>query len=591
MRSPSSVLAPYLPRLVRLWSEEPDAPRAREVEATLVSIDISGFTALAERLAVNGKAGAEELVQRISSVFDDLIAVAERHGGDVLKFRGDALLLLFLGDRHAERAAGAASDMQWSIEEIGGQESSVGPVELRMSVGVHSGLCHFFLTAEPHRELLIAGPAATRVFELEDLATAGEIMVSAETAAHLDPTWIADERDGALLMTRLAPGASTIPPPPDVPGVDLEEYVPRPLRDHLAVASGEAEHRQVTLSFLKLSGTDAAIENGTLLGMLDELAVAVGRACETYGLTWLESDIDVDAVKLYLTAGAPSSSGDDEEGMVRGLRDVIAACPDLPLRAGVNRGHVFTGDIGNPRRRTYAVMGDAVNLAARLCGKAGPEEIVTVAPVLDRARTLYETEVRTFKVKGKALEIEAHVVGEARGQRDPDDHLAGALVGRDAELAQLLAALEEARAGRQQVVELVGPPGIGKSRLLAELIDQAGDAGFERLQTSTDPYSTAEPYSAIRTLLRRVAGIADTASREDAGLALAALVKSSFPDLVPWLPLLAIPIDADASPTPEAKGARSRAKSNAHPSARRVVSRRLAHEPHIDRARGHALAR
>jgi class 3 adenylate cyclase len=147
---------------VRAWSETPDAPRSRVIDGTLVSIDISGFTALAERLAVHGKAGAEELVQRISSVFDDLIAVAERHGGDVLKFRGDALLVLFAGDRHAERAVGAASDMQWTIEEIGQTESSVGPVELRMSVGAHSGLCHFFLTAEPHRELLVAGPAATR---------------------------------------------------------------------------------------------------------------------------------------------------------------------------------------------------------------------------------------------------------------------------------------------------------------------------------------------------------------------------------------------------------------------------------------------
>ena len=55
---------------------------------------------------------------------------------------------------------------------------------------------------------------------------------------------------------------------------------------------------------------------------------------------------------------------------MRALRDVIAACPDLPLRAGVNRGHVFTGDIGNPHRRTYAVMGDAVNLAARLTARA-----------------------------------------------------------------------------------------------------------------------------------------------------------------------------------------------------------------------------
>ena len=63
----TSLMAPYLPRLVRGWSEEPDAPRARTLDGTLVSIDISGFTALAERLSAKGKAGAEELVQRISA--------------------------------------------------------------------------------------------------------------------------------------------------------------------------------------------------------------------------------------------------------------------------------------------------------------------------------------------------------------------------------------------------------------------------------------------------------------------------------------------------------------------------------------------
>ena len=67
----------------------------------------------------------------------------------------------------------------------------------------------------------------------------------------------------------------------------------------------------------------------------------------TYGLTWLESDIDVDAVKLYLTGGAPSRTGEDEEAMLRALRDVVAADVGLSLRAGVNRGHVFTGDIGS----------------------------------------------------------------------------------------------------------------------------------------------------------------------------------------------------------------------------------------------------
>src|SRR6202008_2801367 len=79
------LLQPYLPRLVRAWSTEPDPPRVRELAGSPVSVDISGFTALAERLSAKGKAGAEELVQRISSCFDRLIEVAERHGGDILK--------------------------------------------------------------------------------------------------------------------------------------------------------------------------------------------------------------------------------------------------------------------------------------------------------------------------------------------------------------------------------------------------------------------------------------------------------------------------------------------------------------------------
>ncbi|HEX7222347.1 MAG TPA: adenylate/guanylate cyclase domain-containing protein, partial [Candidatus Limnocylindrales bacterium] len=373
---PRTTLAPYLPRLVRLWSTEPGAPRTRLLDGSLVSVDISGFTALSERLAAKGREGAEELVQTISGIFAELIDVAERHGGDVLKFRGDALLLLFVDDRHAARACGAASDMQWTIERIGAARSSAGEVELRMSAGVHSGLLHVFLTERPHRELLVAGAAATRVFELEDLAGASEIVVSAETAAVVDPRWLLEEREGARLLRRLEPGSSEVPPPPGPAGERLEEYVPTSLRDHLTLASGEAEHRHVSVAFVKITGVDdmlAEIGPWGFLAGLDEIAAAVERACETYGVTWLESDIDVGAVKLYLTAGAPSTTGDDAEGMLRALRDVIDASP-LPLRAGVNRGHVFTGDIGSERRRTYAVMGDPVNLAARLTSRAGDRE-------------------------------------------------------------------------------------------------------------------------------------------------------------------------------------------------------------------------
>src|ERR1700757_4811100 len=146
------------------------------------------------------------------------------------------------------------TDMQWTIDSLASEE-----VALRMSAGVHSGECHFFLTEAPHRELIVAGPGATRVFELEDLASAGEIVLSAQTAATVDAAWLGEERDGAQVMERLEPGTSTIPPPVDVSGARLEEYVPAPLRAHLAASRGEAEHRQVTVAFVKLSETDAVV--------------------------------------------------------------------------------------------------------------------------------------------------------------------------------------------------------------------------------------------------------------------------------------------------------------------------------------------
>ena len=66
---------PYLSRLVRDWAGAPDE-KLREIDGTLVSLDISGFTSLSERLQAKGRAGAEELVLLISGVFEGLIGIS-----------------------------------------------------------------------------------------------------------------------------------------------------------------------------------------------------------------------------------------------------------------------------------------------------------------------------------------------------------------------------------------------------------------------------------------------------------------------------------------------------------------------------------
>ena len=58
--------------------------------------------------------------------------------------------------------------------------------------------------------------------------------------------------------------------------------------------------------------------------------------------------------------------------MLLAVREIMDADGPLPIRIGVNRGSVFVGEVGPPYRRTFTVMGDAVNLAARLMAKAEP---------------------------------------------------------------------------------------------------------------------------------------------------------------------------------------------------------------------------
>jgi class 3 adenylate cyclase/tetratricopeptide (TPR) repeat protein len=353
-------------------------------------------------------------------------------------------------------------------------------------------------------------------------------------------------------MRRLEPGSSPVPPPEDVAGRDLERYVPPPLAAHLAVAGGDAEHRHVTVAFVKLSGTDELIATGgpeALLERLDRLAAVVAQAGETYGVTWLDSDIDAGAVKLYLTSGAPSSRGDDAEGMLRAARTILDAGLDMPLRIGVNRGNVFTGDLGAAARRTYAVMGDAVNLAARLTARAGPGEILATSDVLDRARAVYASEREPVLVKGKERAVMAHVVGAPAGPRESPQIDTVPLVGREPELERLRAALDAARMRQLQVVELVGEPGIGKSRLVREL--RALAVGFTQLATAAEQYASSVPFSAWRDILRQLAGIVPDSPREDAGAQLARWVGGVMPELAPWLPLLAIPFDAAVPATPE----------------------------------------
>src|SRR5690349_22050979 len=173
----SDELVSFVTRLTLEWlRDQPDAPW-REVDGTLAFVDISGFTAMSEKLSSSGRAGAEEVTEVMNATFSALLEVAYGEGGGLLKFGGDALLLLYEGEDHAPRAARAAFEMRRTLRAIGRPRTSAGAVQLKMHAGIHSGVFQFFLVGESHRELLVTGPAATRTVEMESASEAGEILL------------------------------------------------------------------------------------------------------------------------------------------------------------------------------------------------------------------------------------------------------------------------------------------------------------------------------------------------------------------------------------------------------------------------------
>ena len=157
-------LRPYVPELLSQWTPSHGDPRHMRVEGSLVFVDISGFTKLTERLARKGKVGAEEMSDLLSATFSALLDVARLERADLLKWGGDAVLLLFRGADHAARAGRAACDMRTTLRTAGRLETTEGSVTLRMSVGIHSGEFDCYLVGDPHvhQELLVVGPVSRR---------------------------------------------------------------------------------------------------------------------------------------------------------------------------------------------------------------------------------------------------------------------------------------------------------------------------------------------------------------------------------------------------------------------------------------------
>jgi class 3 adenylate cyclase len=187
--------------------------------------------------------------------------------------------------------------------------------------------------------------------------------------------------------------------------------MPALLRAELTEGAIESQHRSATVGFVKVSGIPGITASGpnAVADALDEVVSTAQESTEAEAVTFLASDIDEGGFKIILATGVPTSGADDEGRMLRALRRIVDAPLPLPLRAGVNRGHVYAGEIGTSHRSAYTVMGDTVNLASRLEGlnKAYGTSVLVAEPTYRAAQSrVVARPVDWVQVKGKQVGVQ-----------------------------------------------------------------------------------------------------------------------------------------------------------------------------------------
>ena len=534
-------MRPYVSDLLAGWPD--DAEDTNELSGAFMFADISGFTALSEALEDRGREGAELLNRTVTEVLTGFIAAARRRGGDILAFGGDAILVHFDGSESVARAVVSAQEMQRSLD-VPVSVEGIGDVQLAVSIGIHTGEASALrLRVGAQTEAVVIGPTITRTLRAEGEATAGQVLLTHDAAERLPDAWLGERIGRSVLVGTVPPdGTEGEPAPEPVAAIaDVRGLLAPAVAAVAGTLDAEGQHRRVAVGFVRIARTDELVaEQGArdALRQIGEVTDVLAEQAALAGVHVLTVDAYPDAVKMLLCAGAPVATDDNEGALLHALSESVARLQGRNVHVGANRGLAFAGDLGAASRRGYTLLGDTVNLAARLMQRAAAGELLATDTLIERT-DIPGRKLPPFKVKGKSDDIRAFLVGSGEEQHAAVDL---PLVGRSKEVARLDDAAANALSGTLTAVDVSAPAGYGKSRLLRETVNRNPD--LEAFVGRATSYASSTPYGLARRLLRVLLRIPRQLPSDEAGHWLMRLVSTAAPDLLQDAPLIANAIDA-----------------------------------------------
>lgn len=470
-----------------------DAPlsaAADTFDAVALFADMSGFSTLTANLSMRGLQGAETLSTILNVRFGRLVDLVHQYGGLIQDFAGDAAVAYWPTLDDAASAARRAVACGHAMNEVvtgsghGGQEN-----QLRVGIGAGPVLCALLGGVDGRWHSLMGGAAWTDMLHAVETARPGAVVIAPSV-----------ER----LLKSANPGTLGMPPAPadpELPAELLRAAIPRSVQKR--VDAGQqgwlAEFRTVSTVFVNVRGLH--YDTTDRLPELQRVTSTMQAVVHRYGGSVNDLLVDDKGTVLLAVWGIPLHAYEDNAiratlaGMA--LRDELRALGLNPA-IGISTGRAFAGPVGNQRRMRYGLFGEPIILAARLMQAAGDDVLCD-----STTRTAARSRVR-FSALAPARVPGRGEVGMAAAALDAVDSRvrpSREMVGREREartLGDLFTAVE--RDGENRLVVVRGEPGIGKSTLIASLLQRALGSPMRVLVGTGESMASSSPYHAWRAV-------------------------------------------------------------------------------------------
>ncbi|MFO8062287.1 MAG: adenylate/guanylate cyclase domain-containing protein, partial [bacterium] len=422
---------------------------------TVMFADISGFTSMTESLMKEGKYGAEILSDGLNALFEKITGRIYARGGFISSFAGDAFTAVFRDN--PDEALLSAVSINQLFEDEGIISDGDYHFDLDIKIGLSYGNVSWGILGERKRyTYFFRGRAIENSVSCQDQCSPGDIIIDKDLKAVLKQNDFHFKERGEFFTLHMPDNESGSNS--DIAlnycsnQEDFGKFNP-------VIMESDNEFRDTVNIFINFRGIRSFSE-------LDVFTDNIRNIADRTGGYFNSLEFGDKGSKMLIVFGAPVSFVNNTERALMFIDEVFKTYSGK-VRAGMTKGTVYAGFMGS-RRATYTVLGDTVNLAARLMTASKWGHVLCSNEVMKSAAAFRKFDFTgAISVKGKSSRIETYSPGSVVYQSHGKD-----IVGRDKETEQLEHYLEPLNDNKfPGIIIVTGQTGSGKTDFVKSFVN------------------------------------------------------------------------------------------------------------------------